>query len=145
MRWSSFSQVVATSATPSSSKKSSSTTSNGPVVPLTAHVAKYAFPSNVAGLKLQPSNPTLLKDARAEVSEWNAPLAKTMNLAIFSAGHPVIAAEVFHPAPSQLAAQYASLVRFVATPGKGDVAVAPHVAQSWRCRRSDDLRRRERC
>jgi hypothetical protein len=110
------------------SKKSSSDNATGPVAPVTAPVKHYAFPSNVAGLKLQPSNPTLLKGVRAEVAKWSAPLAKTMNLAVFNPGTPAIAATVFHPAPAQLAAKYASLLRFVATPDKGNVEVPSHVA-----------------
>jgi hypothetical protein len=110
------------------SKKSSNDNANAPVAPVTAPAPHYNFPSNVAGLKLQPTDPALLKGVRAEVSKWNAPLAKTMNLAVFNPGTPAIVASVFHPAPGKLAAQYASLVRFVATPEKGNVEVPSHVA-----------------
>jgi hypothetical protein len=110
------------------SKKSSSDNATGPVAPVTAPVKHYAFPSNVAGFKLQLSNAADLKGAKADFAKWSVPLSKTMNLARFSSGSPVIAAAVFHPAPAQLASQYASLVRFIATPDKGNVEVPSHAA-----------------
>ena len=109
------------------SKKSSSTP-NAVVPPVAAPVAHYSFPSNIAGLKLQPSNPTLLKGAKVEFSKWSAPLAKTMNLAFFSAGEPSIAAVVFHPAASKLTSDFASLERFTAAPAPGQVTTGVHIA-----------------
>jgi hypothetical protein len=113
------------------SKKSSSTaTDNGPVVPATAPAPKYDFPSNIAGLQLQPAAKTasLRPAILAEAKTWNAAAAKTLSYASYSAGQPGILAISFHPAAAQLAADYASLVRFTAAPNTGNVAVPSHVA-----------------
>ncbi|HEX4015339.1 MAG TPA: hypothetical protein VHX15_01255 [Frankiaceae bacterium] len=113
------------------SKKSSSTTANTPIVPVTAPAPKYDFPSNIAGLKLQPaaSSAALRASVLADAKKWNATAAKTLSFASYASGHPGIVAFSFHPGTAKLAADYASLVTFSAKPDAGNVAVAPHVAQ----------------
>jgi hypothetical protein len=114
-------------------KNSSSTTVNTPVTPV-APVApaapKYDFPANVAGFKLQSaaSSATERAAVQAELKVWNPALAKTMSFASYSAGQPAIFSFVLHPAQSQLATDYAALVKHSATPGAGHTIVDPHVA-----------------
>jgi hypothetical protein len=112
------------------SKKSSNDNATGPVAPVTAPVAKYNFPSNVSGLKLQPaaSSATIRANVLAEAKTWNPAAAKTMSFASYSAGTPAILAFTFHPAASKLAADYASLVKFSAKPDPGNVAAAAHAS-----------------
>ena len=112
------------------SKKSSSTP-NAVVPPVAAPVVPYDFPSNIAGLKLQPasSSAVLRANVLATAKTWNPTAAKTLSFASYASGHPGIIAFSFHPGSAKLAADYASLVAFSAKPDKGNVAVAPHVAQ----------------
>jgi hypothetical protein len=114
------------------SKKSSSTTANSPVVPVTAPAPKYDFPSNIAGLQLQPaaSSAALRASVLAEAKTWNPAASKTMSFASYASGHPGIIAFSFHPGAAKLAADFSSLVAFSAKPDAGNVAVAPHVAQT---------------
>jgi hypothetical protein len=110
--------------------KKSSTTANAPVAPVTVPVVHYDFPSNIAGLPLQSAASTaaLRTSVLAEAKTWNAAAARTLSVASYSAGKPSIIAISFHPAPAQLASDYASLVRFTAAPSKGNVAVTPQIA-----------------
>ncbi len=111
-------------------KSSTTTTASTPVAPVTAPAPKYDFPSNIAGLKLQPaaSTASLRTSVLAEAKTWNAAAARTLSVASYSAGQPAIFAISFHPAAAQLASDYASLVRFTAAPSTGNVATPSHVS-----------------
>ena len=111
-------------------KKSSSSTSNAPIVPATAPAPKYDFPSNIAGLQLQPAakSAALRANTLAIAKQWNPTAAKTMSFASFSAGQPGIIAVSFHPAAAKLATDFSSLVRFTETPATGQVTTGVHVA-----------------
>lgn len=112
--------------------KKSSTTANTPVAPVTTPVARYDFPPNIAGLLLQPaaSSAALRANVLAEAKTWNPTAAKTMSFASYASGRPGIVAFAVHPGAAQLAADFTSLVAFSAKPDTGNVAVAPHVAQT---------------
>ena len=112
------------------SKKSSTDNATAPVAPVTAPVAKYNFPSNVAGFKLQPaaSSATLRANALADAKKWNPALAKTMSFASYSAGSPSIVAISFHPPASQSVTDFASLVKYTMTPDTGSVTTGVHLA-----------------
>ncbi len=111
------------------SKKSSSTP-NAVVPPVAAPVVPYSFPSNIAGLPLQPAakSAALRADVLAEAKTWNAAAAKTLSFASYSAGTRRSSRSRFHPGAAKLASDYASLVRFTATPGTGQVTTGVHVA-----------------
>jgi hypothetical protein len=111
-------------------KKSSSTTANTPVTPVTAPVVHYDFPSNVAGLKLQSaaSSASLRGVVLGQVKAFNPALARSLSFASYSAGQPSIIVMSFHPGTAKLAADYAALVKYSATPDAGNVAVSPHAA-----------------
>jgi hypothetical protein len=111
-------------------KKSSSTTANTPIVPVTAPVVHYDFPSNVAGLKLQSaaSSASMRGVVLGQVKAFNPALAKSLSFASYSAGQPSIIVMAFHPGAAKLATDYSALVKYSATPDAGNVATAPHAA-----------------